>query len=113
MNTADKDNTKESSVVDPGRFLQSPASLNITVDTVAVFPCQHSTADGITWRINGTILRDLPEGVSTDQNSDGTIILTITALPKYNQTVIECVALFTESPSDDTDPAIMMIQGGR
>ena len=86
-------------------------SLNITVDTVAVFPCQHPTADGIAWRINGSALWYFPEGVNTNQNSDGVFSLTIIALSKYNQTVIECVALFINFPSQETNPVIMMIQG--
>ena len=97
-------------IVDHGGFLRSPASLNITLDAVAVFQCQHPTADGINWRINGSGLRGLPEGVITDRN-DGVFFLIITALPVYNQTVIECVAFFSNSPSEETDPAIMIIQG--
>ena len=99
-------------MVDKESFLISPESQNLTEDTMAIFQCQHPDADGINWRINGSTLRDLPEGVETDRNSNGTFILTITALPNYNQTVIECVALFINFPSEDTDPAIMRIQGG-
>ena len=78
---------------------------------MAVFQCQHTTADGINWRINGSTLRDLPEGVSTDRGSDGVFILTITALLKYNQTMVECVAFFGDSPSERTNPAALMAQG--
>ena len=93
-----------------GRFLLSPMSLNLTVDAVAMFQCQHSTADGINWKINGATLRDFPEGISTDRNGE-IFSLTIIALPEYNQTAIECVALFSNSPSEGTDSAILMIQG--
>ena len=93
------------------RFLLSPMPLNITVDTVAVFQCQHTTADGINWRINGSTLRDLPQTVSTDRTSDGIFTLTITAHSNYNQTVIECVALFADSPSERTNQASLIVQG--
>ena len=99
------------SLVGNQRFLLSPVSLNITVDTVAIFQCQHPTADGINWRINGSALRDLLEGFSTDRNYDGVFTLTITGLPEYNYAVIKCVALFSNYPSEETDPAKMVIQG--
>ena len=99
------------SIANSGKFLRSPVSLNVIVDTVAVLQCQHTSADGINWRINGSTLRDLPEGVSTYRSSDGIYILTIIALLKYNQTVVECVALFDDFPSERTNPAALMVQG--
>ena len=78
---------------------------------MAVFQCQHPTADAIAWRINGTTLRDFPEGVSIVRSSDGLLTLTIMALSEYNSTVIECVAVFFDSSSEETSPAIMMVQG--
>jgi hypothetical protein len=100
----------DASVVDD-IFLVSPASLNVTVDTVAVFQCQHPTAHGVNWKINGSILQILPEGFSTDRSDDGVFSLNIEALAKYNQTVIQCVAFFANSPSEESEQSIMMIQG--
>ena len=91
-------------------FLISPASLNVTVDTVAVFQCQHPTAHGINWKINGSILRDFPDGFSSDR-SDGVFSLNIEALAEYNQIVIQCVAFFADSPSEESEQSLMMIQG--
>ena len=63
------------------------------------------------WRINGSFRRDLPEGVTSLICYDGVFSLTIIALIKYNQTATECGVLFFDSPSEVTDPAILMIQG--
>lgn len=104
-------NASESAVDDNIMFLISPASLNITVNTVAVFQCQHPNAHGINWKINGSILQDLPEGFSTDRSDDRVFSLNIEALAKYNQTVIQCVAFFLDSPSEESEQSLMMIQG--
>ena len=91
-------------------FLISPAPLNVTVDTVALFQCQHPNAHGINWKINGSILQGFPDGFSIDRN-DGIFSLNIKALSEYNQTVIQCVAFFAGSPSEESERSIMMIQG--
>ena len=91
-------------------FLISPASLNVTVDTVAVFQCQHPNAHGINWKINDSILQDFPNGFSTYRN-DGVFSLNIKGLTEYNQTVIQCVAFFIDSPSQESEQSLMMIQG--
>lgn len=98
------------SVVDD-TFLIHPVSLNVTVDTVAVFQCQHPTAHSINWKINGSILRDLPEGFSTDRSDDRVFSLNIEALAEYNSTVIQCAAFFLDSPSEESEQSLMMIQG--
>ena len=93
-------------------FVISPASLNVTVDTVAVFQCQHPTAHVINWKINGSILQGLPEGFSAGRSDDGALFsLNIKALAEYNQTVIQCVAFFADSPSEESEQSLMMIQG--
>ena len=78
---------------------------------MATFQYQHPTAAAISWRINVTFLSDFSEGISTVHSSDGVSTLTIVALPKYNSTVIECVAVFFDSPTEETTPAIMIVQG--
>ena len=92
-------------------FLITPASLNVTVDTVAVFQCQHPTAHGINWKINGSFLQDFPDGFSIDRSDDGVFSLNIKALAEYNQTVIQCGAFFADSPSEESEQSLMMIQG--
>ena len=91
-------------------FLISPASLNVTVDGVAVFQCQHPNAHSIDWKINGSFLQDFPHGFSTVRN-DGIFSLNIKALAEYNPIVIQCVAFFTDSPSEESEQSLMMIQG--
>ena len=98
------------SAVDDG-FTLSPVSLNVTLDAVAVFKCQHQTAHSVNWKINRSILTDLPHGVSTFRTIDGVYTLNISALSNYNQTMIECVAFFANSPSETSSAAIMMVQG--
>jgi hypothetical protein len=99
------------SAVDHMFLILSPVSLNVIVDAVAVFQCQHPTAHGINWKINGSILQNLPEGFSTDRNDDRVFSLNIDAFAKYNQTVVQCVAFFANSPSEESEQSIMMIQG--
>jgi hypothetical protein len=94
-----------------GMFLISPTSLNVTVDEVAVFRCQHPTAHGINWKINGSILQELPKRFSTDRSDDRVFSLNIEALAEYNPTVIQCVAFFVDSPSEESEQSVLMIQG--
>ena len=96
-------------VADDG-FVLSPVSLNVTLSTVAMFQCQHPNSHGINWKINGNILKDFPHGIGA-YRIGSVYTLSITALPDYNQTVIECVALFANSPSEMSSAAVMMVQG--
>ena len=81
----------------------------------AIFHCQHPTAVAVTWRLNGTtLLNSILGGVfATSVSAAGGIFnsLTITAYSSYNQTQIECVAYFDDSPIADTDPVNLTIQG--
>ena len=95
-------------------FIQVPRSLNVAVNEVAVFNCEHSASDGIVWRINGTNSRDLPGFGSTifESISGRSHALSITAIAEYNSTQIKCVALFTDSyPIETRIPAELVIQG--
>ena len=83
-------------------------SLNVTDNTVANFQCQNQAADGIAWTINGST--NFPEDVYSEKQ--GSIsFLNIIARPEYNQTVVTCAAYFSNSPAQETDPAVMTIQG--
>ena len=102
---------RNSSVVNSGGFLVSPAPLTVAVGSEAVFQCQHLNADFITWRINGTAVRDFPDIVSIS-HSGSVSSLTITARPEYNGTMVECVAVILGSNVlQQTASASMMIQG--
>lgn len=98
-------------ITNSGTFVVVPMSVNVTMDTEAVFQCKHPTADSTNWKINGTILRVLPEGVHLGRDSTGVHNLAIMAHPEYNSTMIECVVFFSGSPAEETAPAVMMIQG--
>ena len=83
----------------------------MTIGEEAVFRCEHHSAVAIFWRINGTALSSRTD-LYDDFNNDLIGQLTVTALTKYNNTLIQCVALFV---SDNTQPetasAILKIQG--
>ena len=81
----------------------------MTIGEEAVFRCEHPSADAIFWRINGTALSGRPE-LSDDFNDVINGQLTFTALTKYNNTLIQCVAVLGIS-QPVTDPAILKIQG--
>ena len=96
----------------------TPSSLNKTVEQgEAVFSCQHRSSDDITWRVNGTSIS------ASDNNNisewrvpvgDGHFIylLSIATLPGFNNTTIECGAVFFDgSPLLFTPPVALLIQG--
>ena len=84
----------------------------VTLQQVAVFNCQHQTADNIGWRVNGTFLsRHQPQGVIS--HSNGVLsTLNITASIEYNETTIDCVAVFySEDVFQVSSLAYLYIQG--
>ena len=90
----------------------------MTVGEEVTFLCQHPTADGIGWKINGTILNSisLPNiTVTSNPVPDGDVLyrLVITAYEMYNMTSFICVATFLDSGNSvvETLPAILLLQG--
>ena len=93
----------------------TPSSLNKTVEQgEAVFHCQHRRSDDIIWRVNGT-------SISSSDNisewrvpvGDGSFVyfLSIATLPGFNNTTIECGAIFFDgSPLQFTPPVTLLIQ---
>ena len=83
----------------------------MTIGEEAVFRCEHRFAVSHFWRINGTSLSSRHDlyNYFNDVNSQ----LTVTALTKYNNTLIQCVAVFdsVNSQPETTAPAILKIQG--
>ena len=96
-------------------FVEEPLSLNVAIGEEAVFRCEHRSADAIVWRINETSLIDFPglHDDFIDENVGSFNTLTVTALPKYNTTVVQCVAAFLSDSSQQelTSTAILQIQG--
>ena len=94
----------------------SPVDQVVAQGQRAVFNCQHSTAHSIGWRLNGIPLLDTSlvgvEARSTALPGGVLNTVTIEALPEYNLTIIECVAIFFDhSPPQETEAATLTIQG--
>ena len=62
----------------------------------AVFECRHPGATAYCWAINGTFLPWSvfpPDIVVVSPSGDSPATLTIPAIPKYNNTVVQCEAV--------------------
>ena len=86
----------------------------MAIGAEAEFRCQHSTADAIRWRVNGSLVgRSPPPDIILDLVYDvnGNLVdtLSITARPEYNGTEVVCVARFDNgSPAEQTEPATLL-----
>ena len=84
---------------------------------VAVFNCQHRTSDNIIWRVNGISLLRSQTNISIEEdslNGDGfRSSLSIETYLVFNETTVECVAIFFQesSPLLFSSPVILLIQG--
>ena len=98
----------------PIGFTVVPLSLNVTVGAIATFQCDYPRADTLFWLINGTTLRNLPSDLEGTFRTNGRDTdLTVTALPVYNSSMIQCRAHFQDDSVDDiiAPAAILKIQG--
>ncbi len=78
-------------------FMTTPSSLNKTVEQgEAVFRCQHRSSDDIIWRVNGAAISSPNISEWRVPVGDGGFasFLSIPTLPGFNNTTIECVAIF-------------------
>ena len=97
-------------------FVITPSSLNKTVEQgEAVFHCQHRSSDDIIWLVNGTSVSS-SDNISelTVPVGDGRFVyfLSIATRPGFNNTTIECVAVFFDgSPLLFAPPVTLLIQG--
>ena len=96
----------------------SPSPLTVAVEQgTATFYCQHLSCDGINWRINGVPVNKINSpNISIDkiQESVGGRIYTllIGTLLEFNQTTVECVAVFFDGTPSPLTPAVtLLIQG--
>ena len=94
----------------------TPSSLNVTVEQgVAIFHCQHGSSDDITWRINGKAVSSPNITIERVPLSSGGFnsSFSIPTLLDFNQTIIECVAVFyRESDPFQFSPSVtLLIQG--
>ena len=92
----------------------------VAPDTLATFRCRHENADTlIGWQVNGTSVGQLknpnviPRTIR-DESGHLVDILTIVALPKYNLTEVQCVAITISinTTTEFTPVATLIIQEG-
>ena len=95
-------------------FTETPSPLNMTVEQgVATFHCQHRSCDDISWKVNGTLL-SLQSVIKRPLSGGGfSSSLSIETHPDFNETTIQCVAIFFRilSPFQYTAPETLLIQG--
>ena len=89
----------------------------MTAGIPATFRCRHQTADSVGWLVNGTLLGSISNNDITPwmlyENNHLVNNLTIMALPKYNGTEVECVAIFFNgSPPELTPTVTLTVQEG-
>ena len=94
----------------------TPSSLNVTVEQrVAVFQCQHGSSDDINWRLNGKAASLPSVTIEKVPLSSGGLYssLSIPTFLDFNQTTIECVAVFYQrsDPIQFTPSVTLLIQG--
>ena len=89
-------------------FTAVPSSLEVNAGEEAVFQCRYPGAT-INWRINGAAVVISPFITITSSDEQASDTLTITALPEYNGTVTECVALLQDFSTQRTPPVQLII----
>ena len=90
-------------------FTTVPSSLIVAVGEEAVFQCHYPGAYLIDWIINGVYLGyDYPSNVEISSSEQYFDTLTITALPEYNGTEVECFAWIPDS-IQTTSPVLLLI----
>ena len=96
-------------------FELTPSPLTVAIEQGrAVFKCQHSLCDFVNWVVNKTSSDKLPNVTESIQNEGNilTYLLSFDNLDGYNQSEIQCLAVFVDgSPTLFTEPATLLIQG--
>ena len=96
-------------------FTVTPSSITVGVNNVAVFRCQHQSAQSISWRVNGSSVSgntDITPSTNRAQDGSLTYTLMILARPTYNGTEVECIALFLDSQPEVSPTATLIIIEG-
>ena len=88
-------------------FTTVPSSLEVNTGEEAVFLCRYPGAS-INWLINGTAAVSSPSVTVTFSGEQQSDTLTITALPEYNGTEVQCVALLQDY-SLQRAPAVQLL----
>ena len=89
----------------------SPQSVNTTLTRVAIFNCTY-VGDALRWRINGQKIFDNHNGFSVVPVSHSFIstLSVVTSLDK-NNTNITCTAISADLSFDESEPALLLLQG--
>ena len=92
-------------------FIEVPQSVTVNSGGQAQFRCEHPSAEGYIWLINGTALRNLPQNVLMNFIEENGVLLLGQALPEYNMTSVQCVATFTNRLPLQSFHATLTVQG--
>ena len=92
-------------------FLSTPASLNATLGSTAVFNCS-ATRGHIDWMVNGSLLSELGSSDVIATSRGSMFFLQVPATEEYNNTVVVCEVVIRVPLSVETsDPAVLRVQG--
>ena len=81
----------------PG-FTISPQDVIQAEGTLATFQCQYSSATTVGWIFNGTSIYSYnPPNITTSILPGSVNVLTVLALPAYNETEVWCVATILQN----------------
>ena len=91
--------------------------ITLALGSLAEFRCQHQTADNIGWTVNGSSTNQLqaPDIMTSSRIENGAAvqILSIPALPVYNNTDVVCVAVILNPlTSESSPPATLTVLPG-
>ena len=95
-------------------FIEQPITILVAPGTQATFRCRHEHADIIGWEVNGTSVGQLKNPDVTprairDESGRLVNILMILALPEYNLTEVQCVAITISSNTTELTPVATLI----
>ena len=98
--------------------LQAPGNQTVFLNQSAVFTCETDGGKS-DWKVNGTILQELPRAIEMDletpgaNTAEGTRLenLTIPARAEYNGTRVSCLVLELGGPLTESANVTLRIQG--
>ena len=99
-------------------ILSGPSGSTVFPDQWAEFTCE-TRGDISIWRLNGTLLQNLPTDIESDLditvtntvNGSTVEVLIIPARAEYNGTIVQCLALSLTGFSAESENATLKIQG--
>ena len=93
----------------------SPQSVNTTVNRVAIINCTY-VGDALRWKANGQNIFNNQNGFAIFEVplvSQGLIMSTLTVVTSLdkNNTNITCIAVSEDHSFDESEPALLLLQG--